>query len=264
MRQYLPLRVGPARRANYARRQQYRRLSRAGKAAIGAAAAGLLSVEAASVGATSLAAPLLMFAIALGLYARHWLSLARRSAVGARSEDDVQRVLAPLTAEGWRLRHSLPWRGRGDIDSVAIAPTGIAVAIETKTRTYDRSHLARVRAQAAWLSRRRRRWARNGACGVMCLVRVRGVERVEHDVLVVSIDRLTHVLRVAAGIRPDAGLSDRLGAGRLRRRRVLRLNHDHHRLPDVKSAQPCQLDRQRIPRSQVVGSGVTGLSSSAR
>jgi hypothetical protein len=32
----------------------------------------------------------------------------------------------------------------------------------------------------------------------MCLVRARGIERVENDVLVVSIDRLTHVLRVAA------------------------------------------------------------------
>jgi hypothetical protein len=37
----------------------------------------------------------------------------------------------------------------------------------------------------------------------MCLVRVQGVERVEHDVLVVSIDRLAHVLRVAAGMGPD-------------------------------------------------------------
>ena len=115
----------------------------------------------------------------------------------------MQRALAPLEAEGWRLRHSLPWQGQGDIDSVAIAPSGIAVAIETKTRTYDSRHLARVREQAAWLSRRRRRWARNGALGVLCVVRVRGVERVEHDVLVVSIDRLTHVLRVAAGMDPD-------------------------------------------------------------
>jgi hypothetical protein len=37
----------------------------------------------------------------------------------------------------------------------------------------------------------------------MCLVRARGVERVEHDVLVVSIDRLMHVLRVAARVRPE-------------------------------------------------------------
>lgn len=207
---------------NYARRQQYRRLSTAGVAAAAGGVAVLVAAGFASAGAPSLAGFVLLVALGLGLYSRHWLSLARRSAVGARSEDAVQRALAPLQAEGWRLRHSLPWRGRGDMDSVAISPSGIAVVIETKTRRYDRSHLARVREQAAWLSRRRRRWAPNGALGVMCLVRVRGVERVEHDVLVVSIDRLTHVLRVAAGIRPDAGLSDRLGAGRLRRRRVLR------------------------------------------
>ena len=115
----------------------------------------------------------------------------------------MQRALAPLRAEGWRLRHSLPWQGRGDIDSVAISPTGIAVAIETKTRTYDQRHLARVREQAAWLSRRRRMWTRNGALAVMCLARARGVERAEDDVLVVSIDRLTHILRVAAGMGRD-------------------------------------------------------------
>ena len=140
---------------------------------------------------------LLVVAFGLGLYARHWLALAGRSRVGARSEDEVHRALAPLQADGWRLRHSLTWRGPGDIDSVAISPTGIAVAIETKTRSYDQRHLARVREQVAWLSRRRRRWARNGALGVVCLVRARGVERAEQDVLVVSIDRMTDVLRVA-------------------------------------------------------------------
>jgi hypothetical protein len=153
----------------------------------------------ASAGAAALAGLLLLAAVGLGLYARRWLSLAGRSRVGAHSEDEVQGMLSPLRAEGWRLRHSLPWQGQGDIDSVAIAPTGIAVAIETKTRTYERRHLARVHDQAAWLARRRRRWARSGALGVICLVRARGVERVEHDVLVVSVDRLIDVLRVAAG-----------------------------------------------------------------
>jgi Nuclease-related domain len=184
---------------NYARRQQYRRLSRAGEAGIGAAGTALLGLWAASVSAALLAVCLLIVAAGLGVCARHWLSLARRSAVGARSEDAVQRALAPLQAEGWRLRQSVPWRGQGDIDSVAISPTGIAVAIETKTRSYDARHLARVREQVAWLSRRRRRWACNGALGVVCMVGARGVERVERDVPVVSIDRLTHVLRVAAG-----------------------------------------------------------------
>jgi Nuclease-related domain len=192
-----------AHRMNYARRQQYRRLSRA-EAGIGAAGTALLGLWAASVSAPLVAVGLLIVAAALGLCARQWLSLARRSRVGARSEDAVQRALAPLQAEGWRLRHSLPWQGRGDIDSVAMSPTGIAVAIETKTRTYDGRHLARVREQVAWLSRRRRRWACNGALGVVCIVRARGVERVEHGVLVVSVDRLAHVLRVAAAMGADA------------------------------------------------------------
>jgi hypothetical protein len=188
-----------AHRVNYARRQQYRRLSRAGEAGIGAAGTALLALWAASVSAALVAVCLLIVAAALGLRARHWLSLARRSGVGARSEDAVQRALAPLQAEGWRLRHSLPWQGSGDIDSVAIAPTGVAVAIETKTRTYDVRHLARVHEQAAWLSRRRRRWCRHGVLAVLCLVRVRGVQRVEDDVLVVSIDRLMPAMRSAAG-----------------------------------------------------------------
>ena len=115
----------------------------------------------------------------------------------------MQRALAPLQAEGWRLRHSLPWQGQGDIDSVAIAPTGVAVAIETKTSTYNERHLVRVHEQAAWLSRRRRRWSLRGTLAVLCLVRMRGVERLEHDVLVVSIDWLTRLLRIAAGMGPD-------------------------------------------------------------
>ena len=189
---------------NYARRQQCRRLSHAGKAGLGSVVAALFGLVVASAGAVALAGLLLLTAVGLGLYARHWLSLAGRSRVGARSEDEVQRALAPLQAEGWRLRHSLPWQGRGDIDSVAIAPGGIAVAIETKTRSYDSRHLARVCAQAAWLSRRRRRWASNGALGVVCLVRAQGVERVEHDVVVVSIDRLTQLLRAVAGMQRAA------------------------------------------------------------
>ena len=117
---------------NYPRRQQYRRVRRAATAgAAGVLAAGL-ALLAASLGAVPVAAVLLLVAVALGGYARHWARLAGRSRVGARSEDQVQRALAPLHAEGWRLRHSLPWQGRGDIDSVAISPTGIAFAIETK------------------------------------------------------------------------------------------------------------------------------------
>jgi hypothetical protein len=38
------------------------------------------------------------------------------------------------------------------------------------------------------VSRWRRRWCRRGAVPVMCLVRARGVYRLEQNVLVVSID----------------------------------------------------------------------------
>jgi hypothetical protein len=182
---------------NYARRQQYRRLSRAGTAAAASIAAALLALVLASVGAISLAGLLLLTAVALGLYTRHWLGLARRSRVGAQSEDEVRRVLAALEAEGWRVRHGLRWQGRGDVDSVAIAPGGIGFAIETKTRSYDDRHLVRVREQAAWLSRRPRRWCRRGALPVLCVVRDRGVQRWEQGALVVSIDRLRSTLRSA-------------------------------------------------------------------
>jgi Nuclease-related domain len=129
--------IARAHRVNYARRQQYRRPTRAGEAGTGAVGAALVARWAASVSAGLVAGCLLTVATALGPWARYWLSLARRSRVGARSEDAVQRALAPLQAEGWRLRHSLPWRGPGDIDSVAISSSGIAVAIETKTSSYD-------------------------------------------------------------------------------------------------------------------------------
>jgi hypothetical protein len=82
---------------------------------------------------------------------------------------------------------------------LAIAPNGVAFAIETKTTTYDDRHVARVREQATWLWRQRRRWCRRGAIPVVCLVRAHGVERVEQGVLVVSIDRLIPVLRTEVG-----------------------------------------------------------------
>jgi hypothetical protein len=122
-------RVPPERIVNYPRRQQYRRIGRAAAAGAGAVALVALALIAASLGALLLALVLLLLAVALGAYARHWARLAGRSRVGARSEEQVQRALAPLAAEGWRLRHSLRWQGRGDIDSTAIAPTGIAFAI---------------------------------------------------------------------------------------------------------------------------------------
>jgi Nuclease-related domain len=180
-------------------------------------AAGGLSVIAAAAGAITVAALLVLVTVGLVTYARHWATLAGRSRVGARSENEVRRALEPLKAEGWRLRHSLPYRGHGDIDSVAIAPTGIGFAIETKTRTFDADHLASVREMAAWLYYRRRRWCRRGALPVLCVVRARGVERVQDEVLIVSVDRLVRSLRAAAGASRRPGFLAVQPAHRARR-----------------------------------------------
>jgi len=187
---------------NYPRRQQYRRAGRAVTSATGAVIAIGLALVAVSLGALPIALILVLVAFALGAYARHWARLAARSRVGARSEEQVQRTLARLEAEGWRLRHSLPWQGRGDIDHVAIAPGGHAFAIETKARSYTADHLARTREMAAWLYARRRRWCRHGAIPVLCVVHAPGVEQLEIGVLVVSRERLVSALRVEAGTAP--------------------------------------------------------------
>ena len=187
-------------RLTFARRQQYRRLRRASVSATAAIIGGAGAAAAADVGDDTLAAALVLILAGLLIDARRWVRLAGRSGVGARSEDEVRRALARLEAEGWRLRHSLPWRGRGDIDSVAIAPTGIACAIETKTRMFDARHLTAAREMAVWLHRSRRRWCRRGAFPVLCVVRARGLELIHGGVLIVSLDCLVPALRVAAGL----------------------------------------------------------------
>jgi hypothetical protein len=119
----------------------------------------------------------------------------------------VHRALRTLEHEGWRIRRSLPWRGHGDVDHVAIAPTGIAFAIETKTSRYQERHLDLVRDQAAWLRQRRRRWCPRAAFPVLCLVHGPAVDTVEDDVLIVSVDRLIAALRRAATTTRPSGSS---------------------------------------------------------
>jgi hypothetical protein len=179
---------------NHARRQQYRRASRAGRLGLAGVALAMLGLLAVWAGAVLAGVLLLLVATVLFLRALHGLALAERSRVGARSEDEVRRALAPLGEHGWRVRHALRWSGGGDIDSVAIAPTGVGFAIETKTPTYDERQLDRVLEQARWLGRRRRKGCRRGAFPVLCVARAAGVERFERGVLVVSIDRLAAVL----------------------------------------------------------------------
>ncbi len=186
-------------RTSFPRKQQYRRLKRAGISGAGGLAALAAAAFAVSLGALLVAVAFTAVAGGCGLYARHYVHLASRAGVGARSENEVQRSLVALQHDGWRVRHSLLWGGGGDIDSVAIAPTGVAFAIETKTRNYTPEHLARVNRMAGWLRSRRRSWCRKSAVAVLCIVRARNVQRIEDGVLVVSIDRLNVSLREIAG-----------------------------------------------------------------
>ena len=71
--------------------------------------------------------------------------------------------------------------------------------IESKTKTFDDWHLARVRQMALWLQARRRRWCPQGAIPVLCVVHASRLERVEAGVLIMSPDRLVAALRTAAG-----------------------------------------------------------------
>jgi Nuclease-related domain len=192
----------PVFQLSFPRRQQARHLRRATASGAAAIVAGALAAIAAVAGAAALAGLLALVMVGLVVDARRWVRLAARSRVGAQSEAQVRRALSVLKAEGWRVRHSLLWGGRGDIDSVAIAPTGAAFTIETKCRKFDARHLAHARQTAAWLYRRRRRWCRRGALPVLCVVRAHGLEHVEDEVLVASLDRLVPALRAGAGTSP--------------------------------------------------------------
>ena len=184
---------------SFPRRQQYRRLRRAAGSGAAGLAACVLALIAAGAGTWGVAGALLLVAVGLFVDARHWVRLAARSRIGARSEEEVRHALAALERRGGGCVTRSRIGGRGDIDSVAIAPTGIAFAIEIKTRSFERGHLAAVRAMAVWLYRRRRRWCRRGALPVLCVVRARAVERIDDGVLIVSVERLVGALRTAAG-----------------------------------------------------------------
>lgn len=123
--------------------------------------------------------------------------LARRTLVGARSEQVVRGALQALARQGWEVRHSVRWpdsRWGGDIDHVAVAPaTGLAFAIETKARSYTFEHVLRTRACAERVGRRWR--SPGGAHAVLCVTRGPSRCEVEHGVIVVSVDRLADALR---------------------------------------------------------------------
>ena len=186
---------------SYPARQRNRRLAQALRHAVLGLVALVAAGAAASTGPPVLAVVLLTVSCCYAVRSRTSVELARRSAIGARSEDRVRAELRALELEGWCIRHSQRWRGGGDIDHLAIAPVsvGLAFPIETKTRSYGPHDLARITTVAQSLARRRAHWCSEGAVPVLCLAGAHRVERWEAGVAVVSADRLTAVLSRLAG-----------------------------------------------------------------
>jgi Nuclease-related domain len=189
---------------SYPRRLRLRRLARAAsrgaEAVIALGAAALV----AAAGESGLGLVLGLLSGVLALASRRALRLAGRSRVGAESEAQVRRALERLADDGWRVRHAVDWPGRGDLDHVVRAPSGIAFVIETKTLHWTRDHVVRTIEAGRWLARRRRRYPR-GVMPVLCVTRARSVEHVDRDLLIVSLDRLLAALRVAAAVESAGG-----------------------------------------------------------
>ena len=108
--------AGARRGLNFARRQQFRRLFRAGRLGLAGITVAVLGMLLLSVGFVLPGGLLLAVGVMIGFRANHWLSLAGRSRVDARSEEAVRHALEPLPERGWRLRHGVRWPGGGDID----------------------------------------------------------------------------------------------------------------------------------------------------
>ena len=193
---------------SYVRRQQWRRLRTAASRAAGAAVALAVAVLAVAADEAELGLALALLSGVLALASRRALRLAARSRVGAESEGQVRLALKPLSREGWRVAHAVDWPGRGDLDHVLRSPSGMGFVIETKTLRYSRAHVVRTIDAARWLARKRRRYP-CGVLPVVCVTRARRVDRLEEEVLVVSLDRLIAALRQTQALRRRSGSTRR-------------------------------------------------------
>ena len=165
----LPLRAQGGRRVNFARRQQYRRLSHTGEAGLGSVIAGLLGLAVASAGAAgSCSSQPSAWASALGPGFRSRIAV---ESTPTRSTRCIARSPPFRRRDGGF--GTLPWHGRGDINSVAIAPTGRGVRDRPTRESGGPACVARARQRltpilasgaivGAPARRSRRRWSRGG------------------------------------------------------------------------------------------------------
>ena len=126
--------------ATYPRRQQLRRLRRAASRGALAAVALVAAVLTAAVGEPAWSLVLVVMAGVLALASRSCPPYGRPEP-GRRSVGDAGAARARAArARRLAVRHAVDWPGRGDLDHVVRAPTGIGFVIETKTLRWTRAH----------------------------------------------------------------------------------------------------------------------------
>jgi len=117
--------------------------------------------------------------------------------VGAESEELVAKSLRPLAAQGWTVRHSISWPGRGDIDHLVDVPDSVRFVIATKTARYQAHHVRRAQAAAHHLARYGR-----PCVPVICLARRHSIWWADTGVEVVSADLIAARLAQLATTSP--------------------------------------------------------------
>jgi Nuclease-related domain len=120
---------------------------------------------------------------------------AARHRIGADSEQLVHDTLERPLPHGYTITHGARWRAGGDIDHLVRTPDGLALCIETKTRTFDQAHLERLRRQADSAARERR--FPRGVLPVLCVARERDLQLLQDGILIVSPDQLLGAVTAA-------------------------------------------------------------------
>jgi len=85
----------------------------------------------------------------LGFNGRYLLNRAKGADQGARAEEQVSRLLAPLEKEGWHIEYNLKLPYGGDVDAFLMSPKSNAYIVEVKSHAgeivFDRNQLKRRR-----------------------------------------------------------------------------------------------------------------------
>lgn len=120
---------------------------------------------------------------------------AARNRIGADSEQLVRGTLNRLRPHGYTITHGVPWRAGGDIDHLVRTPDGLGLCIETKTRTFDHTHLERLRRQAD--SAARGRQFPRGVLPVLCVASEHDLQLLHDGIMIVSPDQILRAVTAA-------------------------------------------------------------------